>query len=164
MYRVNYLHRVHIFNKFNSRMKVDSYGQSCNNMNNEFTRHIYNENETYNDIAVKIYSEYKFVLAIENTIKEGYFTEKLLNPILANSIPIYYGTSDAFQIINKKRVIYFDDFETYDKLINYIIELSYNETKYNEILNEKIFVRDDINLNNYNQFIENQIKTLLNYN
>ena len=160
MYKVDYAHRIEIFNKFSSRMKVHSFGQSCNNINVKFTRNIYNENETYNDIAVKIYSEYKFVLAIENTIKQGYNTEKLINPILGNSIPIYYGSSDIFNIINKKRVIYFDDYDNIDKLIDYIIFLSENQEKYNEILNEKIFIRDDINLNNYNEFIEKQINML----
>lgn len=160
MYSVDYTHRIEIFNKFSSRIKVDGLGKSCNNINVKFTRNIYNENETYNDIAVKIYSEYKFVLAIENTIKQGYNTEKLINPILANSIPIYYGSSDIFNIINKKRVIFFDDFNNIDKLIDYIIFLSENQQKYNEIINEKIFIRDDINLNNYNEFIEKQIYML----
>ena len=59
-----------------------------------------------------------------------------------------------FKIINKKRVIYFDDFENIDDLIDYILELDKNEEKYNEILNEKIFVREDINLENYNNFIQ----------
>jgi len=164
MYKVDYAHRIEIFNKFSNRMKVDSFGQSCNNINVKFTRNIYNENETYNDIAVKIYSEYKFVLAIENTIKQGYNTEKLINPILANSIPIYYGSSDIFNIINKKRVIFFDDFENINKLIDCVIEISQNEQKYNEIINEKIFIRNDINLGNYNEFIERQINILSNIN
>lgn len=76
MYSVDYPHRINIFKQFSNRIKVDSLGKSCNNINIESTRHIYNNNETYNDIAVKIYSEYKFILAIENTIKSGYNTEK----------------------------------------------------------------------------------------
>ena len=66
-------------------------------------------------------SEYKFILAIENTIKDYYFTEKIINPILANSIPIYYGSETAFEIINKDRVIYFNDYNTIDNLIDYNI-------------------------------------------
>ena len=106
MYHVDYPHRIGIFTKFNKAIGVDSYGKSCNNIKMDSTRFTYTEKETYNDNAVNIYSEYKFVLAIENTIKDMYFTEKLINPILANSIPIYYGTKDAFKIINKKGGFY----------------------------------------------------------
>jgi len=164
MYQVNYKHRVDIFNRFNSRMKVDSYGKSCNNMNNQSTRFIYNKENTFYDIAVELYSNYKFVLAIENNIKPGYFTEKLINPILANSIPIYFGTEDAFTIINKKRVIYMYDYDNIDDLIDYILELSNNIEKYNEIINNKIFINDDITLDNYNEFIEKQILTMFGFN
>jgi GR25 family glycosyltransferase involved in LPS biosynthesis len=160
MYSVDYPHRVEIFNKFNSRIKIDAMGKSCNNTNNASSRNVYNDNETYQDIAVKIYSEYKFVLAIENKIKNGYNTEKLINPILANSIPIYYGSDDIFKIINRKRVICFNDFNNIDDLIDYIIQLSKNEEEYNKILNEKIFIRDDINFDNYNDFIIKNIKTM----
>ncbi len=145
-------------------MNVDAVGKCCNNVKISFTIDVYNKEETYNDIAVEIYSKYKFVLAIENTIKNGYFTEKLINPILANSIPIYYGSDTAFEIINKNRVIYFNDFQNIDELIEYIIKLSENEEDYNRILNEKIFVNDDLNLDNYNEFINNRLKEIFNNN
>lgn len=163
MYSVDYPHRVEIFNKFSSKMKIDSPGKSCKNMDTKITRNVYNNSETYNDIAVEFYSKYKFVLAIENSIKKAYFTEKLINPILANSIPIYYGTQDAFNIINKKRVIYFNDFENIDTLIDHVINLSNSESEYEKILHEKIFVRNDITLDNYNNFINNQLDSCLGF-
>ena len=109
MYSYDLEYRVKFFKMFNNYKKVDALGKSCSN--NIYTdRGTYNENETYNDIAVKKYSDYKFVLALENGIVKGYVTEKLLNPILAHSIPIYAGPIDAFNIINKERVIYVYDF------------------------------------------------------
>ena len=38
---------------------------------------------------------YKFTLALENTIWPGYMTEKLVDPMLVNSIPIYFGDPEA---------------------------------------------------------------------
>ncbi|POM67063.1 Hypothetical protein PHPALM_16993 [Phytophthora palmivora] len=38
-------------------------------------------------------ANYKFVIAFENSAEPGYVTEKLLNPFLAGSIPIYWGNS-----------------------------------------------------------------------
>jgi GR25 family glycosyltransferase involved in LPS biosynthesis len=164
MYHVDYPHRIGIFNKFNKEIGVDSYGKSCNNIKMNSTRFTYTEKETYNDIAVNIYSEYKFVLAIENTIKDMYFTEKLINPILANSIPIYYGTKDAFKIINKKRVIYFFDYKSIDDLIVYIKLLSQSEEAYNKILSEPIFnPQSGITLDTYKSYLNGKLDSALGF-
>ena len=164
MYHVDYPHRIGIFNKFNKAIGVDSYGKSCNNIKMNSTRFTYTEKETYNDIAVNIYSEYNFVLAIENTIKDMYFTEKLINPILANSIPIYYGTKDAFKIINKKRVIYFFDYKSIDDLIVHIKLLSQSEEAYNKILLEPIFNLDSgISLDTYKLYLNSRLDSVLGF-
>ena len=67
-----------------------------------------------NDGAVRTYSPYKFVIAMENDFSNGYWVEKMINPILARSIPIYGGVSPEPWIaryINPSRFIYcqFDD-------------------------------------------------------
>ena len=164
MYHVDYSHRVGIFNKFNKAIGVDSYGKSCNNIKMNSTRFTYTEKETYNDIAVNIYSGYKFVLAIENTIKDMYFTEKIINPILANSIPIYYGTKDAFKIINKKRVIYFFDYKSIDELIAHIKLLLESEEAYNKILSEPIFNPDSgLTLDTYKSYLNSKLDYVLGF-
>jgi hypothetical protein len=38
---------------------------------------------------------YKYSIGIENCIEQGYFTEKLTDCILTNTIPIYYGCPDV---------------------------------------------------------------------
>ncbi|NBQ70382.1 MAG: hypothetical protein EBU46_16735, partial [Nitrosomonadaceae bacterium] len=76
------------------------------------TRGAYGADATYNDIAVEAYRAYKYVLAVENAWVEGYFTEKLLNPILAGAVPLYWGHPAAFEYVNKRRVIYVPDFPT----------------------------------------------------
>ena len=76
------------------------WDEILNDKNNEYT---------YNDLAVIKYTDYKFVLALENGIDFGYLTEKLINPILANSIPIYAGPNDIFDIINSRAPILFSD-------------------------------------------------------
>ncbi|GMF27388.1 unnamed protein product [Phytophthora lilii] len=47
----------------------------------------------FNDEAVLTYQHYKFVVAFENSAEPGYITEKMVNPLLAGSIPIYLGNS-----------------------------------------------------------------------
>ncbi len=159
MYSYNLEYRVKLFNEISKYKKVDALGKSCNNINFEDTRFVYNDNLTYNDIAVEKYSKYKFVLALENGIEEGYFTEKLLNPLLANSIPIYAGPKDAFNIINKKRVIYVYDFKNTNELIEYIKLVDNNEDMYNSIINNKIWI-SDLNIDTYNDYILNEFKKI----
>ena len=36
----------------------------------------------------------KFVIAMENKARPGYFTEKIVNAALANAIPVYWGAPD----------------------------------------------------------------------
>ncbi len=163
MYSYNLEYRVKLFNEISKYKKVDALGKSCNDANFKDSRFVYNENQTYNDIAVEIYSKYKFVLALENGIEDGYITEKILNPLLANSIPIYAGPSDVFNIINKKRIIYVYDFKNTNELIDYIKLVDNNDDIYNSIINNEIWI-GDLNLDTYENYILNEFKKALNIN
>ena len=85
------------------------------------TRHVHASNGTYLDLAVRAYLPYKFVIAVESVWSDGYFTEKLLNPLLAHAIPLYWGHPMVFQYINKGRVIDLSDYGD-------IESISYNMT------------------------------------
>lgn len=159
MYTYNLKYRIELYNFISQYKKVDALGRSCSNKRTQ-ERKIYNENETYNDLAVLKYSYYKFVLALENEIVPGYFTEKIINPILANSIPIYAGPKEVFNYINKKRVIYIYDFENYEKMLDYVKKVDNDNELYNSILNEKIFV-GDIDWNNFEIYIKNELRKIL---
>ena len=141
MYHQNYEHRNAWFHKLSAYKRVDGLGRACNNVDRLSTRFVHNESETYNDIAVRLYRDYSFVLAIENTWKEGYMTEKLLNPILAGSIPLYWGHPSAFRYINKNRVIYLPDYET-EELMKRLDELETNPDLYQEMVTQSIYTED----------------------
>ena len=141
MYHQNYDHRNEWFHKLSAYKRVDGLGRACNNVDRMSTRFVHNESETYNDIAVRLYRDYSFVLAIENTWKEGYMTEKLLNPILAGSIPLYWGHPSAFRYINKNRVIYLPDYET-EELMKRLDELETNPDLYQQMVTQPIYTED----------------------
>lgn len=136
MYYCSYPHRDHYFHLLSSYKKVTALGKACSTKENACTRFINTKEQTYNDIAVRFYSSFQFVLAIENTWKEGYFTEKLINPIIAHSIPIYWGHPSVFQYINKKRVIYTPDY-TDESLLQYIDSIT--DEQYKEIINQPCY-------------------------
>ena len=63
---------------------VHALGDCSNNTKND------NDKSWYN--AYNIYKDYSFTLTMENTIADGYITEKIMNAYIAGSVPIYYGT------------------------------------------------------------------------
>ena len=161
MYRQKHNHRIKYFELLSKYQKVDALGDCCKNTDIPTSRHISNEKETYNDIAVDLYKDYKFVLAIENTDKPGYFTEKMNNPLIANSIPMYWGNEKVFDYINKKRVIYIPDY-TEEELINTIKRIDNDDDEYNKIINEPLYVDESKNPENIEKNLESRIKQQIN--
>jgi GR25 family glycosyltransferase involved in LPS biosynthesis len=86
----------------------------------------------------KKYSEFKFILAAENKIKEGYITEKIINVFSSGAIPIYIGDSEyAKKIFNPKAFICVDDFISSQECIKFVLSLS--DSKLEDYINEPIF-------------------------
>jgi len=58
------------------------------------------------------YAPYKFNIAMENQLDHGYMTEKIFNPMLAGSTPVYFGAPDIAKYVNPRRFIHCDISET----------------------------------------------------
>ena len=141
MYSYDNQHRVHYFNLFNNYKPVNALGKSCNNTEITSFRNKYDQNMTYLDEAVELYTDYKFVLAIENRMEDGYITEKIINPLISNCIPVYWGSDKIFDFINKDRFIYALDYDD-TNLMNKIKEIDENENMFNEIIRQPIYCKD----------------------
>nr|AEX62439.1 putative fucosyl transferase [Moumouvirus Monve] len=160
MYHMSYPHRINYFNTISSYKHVDALGKCCNNVEIKNTRYVLNNKETYNDIAVEYFTQYKFVLAIENNMIPGYNTEKLINPMIANSIPIYWGDSEIFKYINKRRLVYIPDFATNEDLINHIKYIDEHDDVYENIIKESIFTDPNFTLDVIEQHLSKEIDNL----
>jgi len=106
--------------------KVDSGGRWMNNIGYAV------------DDKLKFQSEYKFSIAFENNAYRsqhpGYTTEKIMQPMTVNSIPVYWGNPLIYKEFNTKSFINFYDFGYTGNMIEYIIELDNNDNKYLEML------------------------------
>jgi len=90
---------------------------------------------------IKKYSEFKFILAAENTISYGYMSEKIINALAAGCIPIYIGSSEYIKkVINPKRIIIANDFQDPNECINYILSLK--EEDFDNYEKEPIFTNE----------------------
>lgn len=91
----------------------------------------------------KFQSEYKFSIAFENNAYRpqhpGYTTEKIMEPMTVNSIPIYWGNPIIDKEFNTKSFVNFYDFNDFNKMIDYIIDLDSNDSKYIDVLNQNWF-------------------------
>jgi hypothetical protein len=135
--------------KLSKYKKVDSGGRWMNNIGYAISD------------KRKFQSEYKFSVAFENEAyrsqQPGYTTEKIMEPMTVNSIPLYWGNPVIDREFNTKSFINSYDFKSENDMIEYIIELDKDDNKYLEMLKQPWFI--DYNIPDNNK-IEN-IKSFL---
>lgn len=114
---------------------------------------------TYNsNNLIDFYKKTKFVVTMENSRKDYYITEKLINGFRSGVIPIYWGSPYITKYFNSKRFLILDDINenTINTLINRIKNISDDE--YLSIINEPIF---NISVNDLFDNVVESIKKLL---
>ena len=91
-----------------------------------------------------IYSDYNLVFAMENTNREGYITEKIINAYEGGAIPIFWGHSEtASRFFNPKSYIDVSDFNSLEEARDYIVDILNSQKKLEEYLNQPMYT--DIN-------------------
>jgi len=137
--------RNNMFQYLNQYKKVESCGRYANNMQFVIQHHYWTD-EFRNFI-----SNYKFIICFENNKQNTYSTEKIVNPYVAGSIPIYWGSSHIHNVFNKNSMLYLEDesIESYQKIINEIIELDNSDEKYLEFINRPAITDLSYFNNNY---------------
>lgn len=98
--------------------------------------------KTHYEDAVEQYRPYKFVIAIENSRLNGYISEKLMNPVLANAVPIYLGAPDIFAdgVLNPKAIIHIADFKSYEDCVHYVKKVDNDLALYRTYVEQPIFI------------------------
>jgi hypothetical protein len=113
--------------------RVDCPGRVLNNM------HSINDwdDADWWDVKIEFLKNYKFTIAFENTLQIGYTTEKLYQPFMADSVPIYWGNPDVTRDFNPKSFINCNDYDNdFDKVISRIKELDGDDDQYLRMLKE----------------------------
>jgi hypothetical protein len=118
--------RLKIFKLLSKYKKVDSYGGLNNNVNGPIRG-----SEQAKILTLK---DYKFTIAFENSYHPGYNTEKIIQPLSVNTIPLYKGGERMKEFFNINKIIYANNFNTLEEMADYIIELDKNNTEFNKIM------------------------------
>jgi len=135
--------RNRFFKELSKYKKVDSAGTSFNNMGFVLGGRQGTKVGGYTKYPEKMrfLRDYKFTIAFENNRSDynpnsGYTTEKLTEPMLVNSIPIYRGNPRIGEEFNTNSFFNYYDFRSEKEFIDYIIEVDKNDYLYEGMLEE----------------------------
>jgi hypothetical protein len=130
--------RVAFFQKLSKYKQVDSGGKKFNNIGGPIPSGSRNK--------INFLQQYKFNIAFENRSLAGYTTEKIFEPMVARSVPIYWGDPTIAQQFNPKSFLNRGDFPSDEALIEKIIELDKDDAKYLEYVRQPYFHNDQPNI------------------
>ena len=140
------------FHKLCKYKKVDSGGRHLNNISGAVKD------------KLQFIKDYKFTIAFENSAVPGYTTEKLIEPILVKSLPIYFGNPLLSLDFEPDSLILVECRDELDQVIDQIINLDKDDDQYLAILERNKF-RSDNSLVIWEQklkvFLENIFKQSL---
>lgn len=151
MYSHDVPHRVKLYRQLSKYYKqVDALGYSQRKDKRkkieDFDRYA-KKKEIVHQRAIQHYLPYKFVISAENVDEPGYVSEKLMHALLADSIPIYWGSKSVKELwrgLNPNRFLYVKDYGSLDELWDVVEYLDHNDTAYLSMVNQPIFINDHI--------------------
>lgn len=149
------------------------YGRELDNILKFYTKNLkcdiisdiseISESSCYNSVELlNVFNRYKFIICLENSINDGYITEKIFNAFYSRSIPIYLGPNDRYRYFIKESFI-----DLRENMINNskcIKNLSINEELYNKLVGKEKINRNFHNENykeKTNQYIESYFNKLI---
>lgn len=138
--------RSELFHLLSKYKRVESLGPLLYNMPN-------GETVSREDGSKRAFlNKCKFTLCCESLSHGGFITEKILEALEADTIPIYYGSSTITDVINKDAFINLADYDTLQNAVDRIIELDNDDEQYLKMLRQPIFADPD--------FIEKKMRGL----
>lgn len=140
---------------------VDCPGKILHNMDSPLLSPRNNENN-WHQSKLDFLRNYKFNIAFENTQAPGYITEKLVDCYMANTVPIYWGSSGDVWPYPKESMICANDFSSMNALIDRVKEVDTNNELYAQILKANPFREENRQiLPNFEMKIRKFIRFLL---
>ena len=129
--------RSELFHLLSKYKRVESLGELLYNMPN-------GEKVSRADGSKREFlKKCKFTLCCESLNHGGFITEKILEALEGDTIPIYYGSSTITDVINRNAFINLADFETLQDAVDRIIELDNDDEQYLQMLRQPIFADPD---------------------
>lgn len=121
-----YKYREGLFYALSDYKRIDSLGKYLNNVGTlligEGIKGIKSGSQWMYD-GIKIKSHYKFSIAAENAVFNGYNSEKLFTSLCAHTVPIYCGNPSVTEDYNPEAFINCNDYKNYDEVVKRVKEI-----------------------------------------
>ncbi len=140
--------RESFFRLLSEYKRVDSGGRYLNNIGGPVTD------------KLEFLSQYKFTIAFENCALSGYTTEKILDPMRALSMPIYYGDPNVDRDFNPGAIIRIKDRTSLERAVEEIVRLDRDDEAYLEKLRRPWFAQTGIT-KSYESKLENFLSHII---
>ena len=122
----------------------------------------------YHDVnLLNLFNKYKFIYCVENSINDGYITEKIFNSYFSRTIPLYIGSNDKYIYFNSTSFIDINNINNSEQdkkyIIDKIMELNDNEIAFNNFINKEKINNNFDNQNyqyNANKFIITKLESI----
>ena len=119
--------RINLFNSISQYKQVDGYGNMFGN--------------SLRTSKFEILSDYKFCLCPENSIYDGYITEKLIDAYAGGTVPIYSGDISVAEDFNYKAFLNYQEIKNVEALVNYLIDYDKNLEWYQDMYEEPLLLK-----------------------
>lgn len=126
--------RNHFLNALENNFNVTYAGSYKNNIGGNIP-YAYNTPEFSNFV-----SKFKFIISMENSRNDTYITEKLVHGLLANTIPVYWGSTRVFDYFNKERLLCLE--EDVATTIQSMKDLANDSNKWLDMINKPNFANN----------------------
>ncbi|MGA8258950.1 MAG: glycosyltransferase family 10 [Arenicellales bacterium] len=129
--------RSEIFNVLSGYKRLDSAGRHLNNMDRGMLAD--RKAKGWFEDSIQHRKAYKFSIASENALHDGYTTEKLLASFLADTIPIYWGNPSVGRDFNTAAMVNCHDYENLDAVLARVRKLDEDDEKWCEVMSQPVF-------------------------
>lgn len=128
--------RIRFFKLLNEYKKVDSAGLVMNNMGTRIPK--------TPELKIQFLREYKFTIAFENESVDGYTTEKIIQPMLVNSLPIYWGSPSVNSEFNARSFVNVMAYPNFEAAVEEVVRIDRDEHRYRAYLQEPFLIKNRI--------------------
>jgi hypothetical protein len=119
--------RIDFLNKLMCYKPVDSGGKIMNNIGGRVGD------------KLEFLRNYKFTIAFENSSHPGYTTEKIMEALIAGTIPIYWGNPLVSRDFNPECFINCHEFESFDEVIQHVAKVDNNDEIFRKYITAPVF-------------------------
>ena len=120
--------RVNLYNSLSKYKQVDGYGNMFGN--------------SLRTSKFEILPDYKFCLCPENSIYDGYITEKLIDAYAGGTVPIYSGDISVAEDFNYKAFLNYQEFKDMGRLTEYVRGWDNNQEMYKHTYEQPLLEKE----------------------